>query len=154
MSDAEQPNKDAKRDNAVDVAAAAAADSLDLDVEVGAVDSSDAKSLSNSASDIKPSELRHRGPDDVDADKPAANETVEVQEPVATGEDGEDVIVIKPATYGQLFKHFLILGCIAFGGPAAHIAYFQKVRTLPRSAAPPCTACPQAAARPAVAAAD
>ncbi|WP_412841733.1 chromate transporter, partial [Aeromonas dhakensis] len=27
---------------------------------------------------------------------------------------------------GQVFMQFLWLGCISFGGPAAHIGYFQR----------------------------
>ncbi|EFN55707.1 hypothetical protein CHLNCDRAFT_35448 [Chlorella variabilis] len=34
---------------------------------------------------------------------------------------------VQPATYGEIAKHFGILGWTAFGGPAAHIAMFQKL---------------------------
>ena len=39
-------------------------------------------------------------------------------------------------TYWDIAREFSIMGYIGFGGPAAHIGLFQKVRAL--SAAPPC----------------
>ena len=35
---------------------------------------------------------------------------------------------LQPASYWEIFKYFGILGWTAFGGPAAHVAMFQKVR--------------------------
>lgn len=39
----------------------------------------------------------------------------------------EDAVVINSASYWEIAKYFGILGWTAFGGPAAHVAMFQKV---------------------------
>ena len=39
----------------------------------------------------------------------------------------EEEAPVVAATYGQIAKHFAVLGWTAFGGPAAHIAMFQKL---------------------------
>ena len=39
----------------------------------------------------------------------------------------ETPFVVQPATYLEIVKYFGILGWTAFGGPAAHVAMFQKV---------------------------
>lgn len=44
-------------------------------------------------------------------------------------EAASEDIVINSATYWEIAKYFGILGWTAFGGPAAHVAMFQKVRT-------------------------
>lgn len=42
-------------------------------------------------------------------------------------EASEAEFLVQPATYREIAKHFGILGWTSFGGPAAHIAMFQKV---------------------------
>jgi len=32
-----------------------------------------------------------------------------------------------PSALWDIFKHFVLLGCVSFGGPAAHLGYFQKL---------------------------
>jgi hypothetical protein len=39
---------------------------------------------------------------------------------------GEEEPLVRPATYREIAKYFGILGWTAFGGPAAHVAMFQK----------------------------
>lgn len=39
----------------------------------------------------------------------------------------EDAVVINSASYWEIAKYFGILGWTAFGGPAAHVAMFQKL---------------------------
>lgn len=34
--------------------------------------------------------------------------------------------ILRMRTIGEIFWRFLALGCVSFGGPAAHIGYFQK----------------------------
>ena len=39
---------------------------------------------------------------------------------------GEEEPLVRPASYKEIAKYFGILGWTAFGGPAAHVAMFQK----------------------------
>lgn len=41
---------------------------------------------------------------------------------------GGDAQLYVDVTYGDIFRQFTILGWTAFGGPAAHIGLFQRVR--------------------------
>lgn len=41
--------------------------------------------------------------------------------------DAEEELVV-PASYGEIAKHFAYLGWTAFGGPAAHVNMFLKVK--------------------------
>lgn len=46
-------------------------------------------------------------------------------EPAEADDDKAPVVV--DATWGELIRHWFILGWTAFGGPAAHVAIFQKL---------------------------
>ena len=81
-----------------------------------------------------------------------SSKPVDVEAAITTSEHGHEDAkgIAVPAeeeyldvTYGDIFKQFSILGWTAFGGPAAHIGLFQRVRP----------AAPVAAATVAVAAA-
>jgi hypothetical protein len=66
---------------------------------------------------------------DAAADKPQqerADSSKELQ-PSEAGEPSEPEVVIKPASYWDIAKHFGLLGWTAFGGPAAHISMFLAV---------------------------
>lgn len=47
--------------------------------------------------------------------------------PAAIVEEEED-FKVATVSYADIAKQFSLLGWVAFGGPAAHIALFQKVR--------------------------
>jgi chromate transporter len=43
------------------------------------------------------------------------------------GRNDDDKLVDSAASYGDIFRAFVLMGWTAFGGPAAHIGIFQKV---------------------------
>jgi hypothetical protein len=49
-----------------------------------------------------------------------------VQEKAPTGPDGGDYAT---ASYADIAKEFSLMGWAAFGGPAAHVGMFEKVRS-------------------------
>ncbi len=46
----------------------------------------------------------------------------------ANGVEEEEAVSVVSCTYRELAWHWFVLGWTAFGGPAAHVAMFQKVR--------------------------
>lgn len=61
-------------------------------------------------------------------DPPATSKDVDIDAPLPAADDDEEQYAT--VTYGDIFKQFSILGWTAFGGPAAHIGLFQRVRLL------------------------
>lgn len=63
-------------------------------------------------------------------DRPPADDGSKSIAGNSQGEDtpDEEAVTIKPASYLEIAKHFGILGWTAFGGPAAHITMFLRVR--------------------------
>lgn len=93
-----------------------------------------------------PAENAHRAKDDVDveaapqsgksADMAIAVDALKAGDGQGTAETPKDVAAAEEesdpqytkVTYFDIAKQFSIMGWIAFGGPAAHIGLFQKVR--------------------------
>lgn len=56
------------------------------------------------------------------------SEEVDVKNPVEDKETAVEPQGYVSASYGDIARQFVLLGWTAFGGPAAHIGLFQKVR--------------------------
>lgn len=70
----------------------------------------------------------------VEDPKPGASGNLSEKAGGASEAASEEPFVTNSATYTEIAKYFGILGWTAFGGPAAHIAMFQKVRAVKRQA--------------------
>ncbi len=58
------------------------------------------------------------------------SEEVDAKNPVEDKETSVESQGYVSASYGDIAKEFVLLGWTAFGGPAAHIGLFQKVRVI------------------------
>lgn len=74
------------------------------------------------------------GDSQVEDPKPGASGNLSEKAGGASEAASEEPFVTNSATYTEIAKYFGILGWTAFGGPAAHIAMFQKVRAVKRQA--------------------
>lgn len=102
------------------------------DVELGHQPSVELESKAGGASRADLLTHRHGAPTSTedaengsapDSPDPAKADSKSIPASEASGDEWE----IKPATYWEVAKHFGILGCTAFGGPAAHVSMFLKV---------------------------
>ena len=54
----------------------------------------------------------------------------EAQEPLLANEEGEEPVepeMVDDVSLAQIVKEFSVMGWVAFGGPTAHLGFFQKV---------------------------